>query len=52
MITRSLKSGCFLLAILFVLFTQVYAQTDAQDWTDLLKEISSTLESAKKNIWN
>ena len=52
MITRSSKCVCFLLAILLVLLTHAHAQTDAQDWNDLLKEISSTLDSAKKNIWN
>ncbi len=50
--THSSKFAHLLLAILLVLFSQAQAETDSQDWTDLVKEISSTLELAKKNIWN
>ena len=49
---HSSKSFILIMAVVITLIAQVKSQSDSNDWSDLLKEISSTLELAKRNIWN
>ena len=48
----SSKSFILLMAIMLTLIAQVESQSNYNNWSDLLKEISSTLDQAKRNIWN